>query len=301
MKSEILTMTLPDYSNRDATIRHLTYTPLRRREGMPHALFDAYWRDVHGPLCARLPGLGFYAQHHFDRDRSANLWPLPEGVDAIDTVLDGMVEIGFADQDGQTRFTEASPILFADERNFIGHDVAYELPEGSRTLVDHDPDAVPNREETGHRLHLHLHGSGDAFEAGVTAFAEALSSAAGIVKVRLHFPKPYHNSSPSPEAPDVDHMLSRERKRVALIETAWVSRLAATAYQDSEAYAEMADRLGSVTSAMGAYLVSGVYTFIRDGRLTTAGLRGSRPAALIEKMGALNQTKEDVTRLFHRG
>ena len=117
---------LPDFSARDDTIRHLTYTPLRQRDGVPHQLFDDYWRDVHGPLCARLPGLGFYVQHHFDRTRQANLWPRPEGVAALETVLDGMVEIGFASTGDQQRFTDASPILFKDEQNFLGHDVAYD-------------------------------------------------------------------------------------------------------------------------------------------------------------------------------
>jgi hypothetical protein len=51
---------------------------------------------------------------------------------------------------------------------------------------------------------------------------------------------------------------------------------------------------------MGVFLVSGVYTFIRDGKLTTAGLRGSRPAALIEALGAYNQIDDKVARLFHR-
>jgi hypothetical protein len=210
-----------DYSSRDETIRHLTYTPLRRRDGVTQAKFEAYWRDVHGPLCARLPGLGFYVQHHINRDRQSNLWPLPEGVEPMDTVLDGMVEIGFANSADQESFASASPLLFSDERNFIGHDVAYELSDGSRTLVDFDADPVPNREETGYRLHLHLHGSGEAFERAITTFAEGISVAPGIVKVRLHLPKPYHNSAPSPEAPEVDHQLPRERKRVALIEVGW--------------------------------------------------------------------------------
>ncbi len=293
-------MSAPDFSPRDATIRHLTYTPLRRRDGVPHDLFDAYWRDVHGPLCARLPGLGYYVQQHVDRDRSANLWPLPDGVAPIDTVLDGIVEIGFATEADQQRFEDASPLLFADERNFIGHDVAYALPDGSRTLVDRDPDPVPNRAEAGHRIHLHVHGSGDAFAGAIADLAAALAAQPDIVKVRLHLPEPYRNSAPEPAAPEVDHQLPRVRKRVALVEIAWTSRLAAEAFLAGEAYRPHADALARHTSALGAFLVGGVYTFIRDGILTPAGLRGSRAAELIERLGARNQTQDDVTRLFHR-
>lgn len=37
-----------------------SYTTVRRRERVPQDLFAHYWRDVHGPLCARLPGLDHY-------------------------------------------------------------------------------------------------------------------------------------------------------------------------------------------------------------------------------------------------
>ena len=289
-----------DYSARDARIRHQTYTPIRRRDGVPHALFDAYWRDVHGPLCARLPGLGYYVQHHLDPERSANLWPLPDGMAAFDTGLDGMVEIGFADPASQARFEAASPLLFADERNFIGHDVAYALPHSARTLIDRDPDPVPNRAETGHRLHLHLHGSGAGFEAALTDFAATTASADGIVKVRLHLPEPYRNEEPEPAAPDVDHRLPKVRRRVGILELGWSSRLDAERFVRGDAYAACAERLRAEASALGVWQVKGVYTFIRDGALTVAGLRGSRAAELIEQLGALNQTEEAVTRLFHR-
>ena len=291
---------LPDFSDRDASIRHLTYTPIRRREGLPHALFDAYWRDVHGPLCARLPGLGFYAQHHLSPDLTANLWPVPEGVAPLDVVLDGMVEIGFADEAAQGRFQEASPILFSDERNFIGHDVAYDLPNGARTLIDRDPDGTPNRDEPGHRIHLHLHGRGtSAIHTWAEEFAEALAKEADIVKVRLHLPETYRNSAPQPAAPEVDHRLPAERKRVVILELGWSSRLAAAAYLQGPRYGAQVDGLKAHVSNLGAFRVASQCVFIRDGVLTTAGLRGSRPAALIEALGAFNQIQDDVTRLFH--
>jgi len=35
-----------------------------RRPGMPEDDFRRHWREVHGPLAARLPGLGSYRQNH---------------------------------------------------------------------------------------------------------------------------------------------------------------------------------------------------------------------------------------------
>lgn len=81
-----------------------SYTTVKCRDQVPHDIFAAYWRDVHGPLCARLPGLGHYVQYHFDRTQDAHLWPLVEGILEIpDYVLDGMVEIGFAQQSSNLR------------------------------------------------------------------------------------------------------------------------------------------------------------------------------------------------------
>ncbi|WP_156180450.1 hypothetical protein [Bradyrhizobium sp. LTSPM299] len=44
--------------------------------------------------------------------------------------------------------------------------------------------------------------------------------------------------------------------------------------------------------------MTGTYTFVHDGVITTAGLRGSRTAELIARIGAVNQTRNEVTRLF---
>ena len=65
---------------RDENIRCLSYGVLRKLPGLPRDLFADYWRDVLGPLCARLPGISYYVQHHFSPDHGANLWPLPDGV-----------------------------------------------------------------------------------------------------------------------------------------------------------------------------------------------------------------------------
>ena len=44
--------------------------------------------------------------------------------------------------------------------------------------------------------------------------------------------------------------------------------------------------------------MTGIYTYVRDSVITTAGLRGSRTAELIERIGAVNQTQDEVTRRF---
>jgi hypothetical protein len=290
---------IPDYRERDDRIRCQTYTTVRRLEGLPHDVFAAYWRDVHGPLGARLPGLGYYVQHHFSRDGSANLWPRPEGVRQMDVVLDGAVEIGFADTGDQARFTAESPVLFGDEFNIFEHVIAYALPQGSRTVVDRLVDPVPNGPDPLHRLHLHLNGGSIAgFRSWVREWAARLALDPAVLRLRLHLPEPYDNARPAPPSPRVDHCASDEEKDIAVVEIGFDSPLTAREFFASEEFLGTVEGQMRNIRSMAVFPVTGVYTYIRDGVMTTAGLRGSRSARLIARIGATNQTRRDVTSLF---
>jgi hypothetical protein len=119
-----------DFAARDERIRCRSYAVVRKLAGLPQDLFASYWRDRLGPLLARLPGVGYYVQHHFSQDHRANLWPLAEGVHRMDVVLDGAVEVGFADIEGQNRYVKASPVLSEDTLLLFEHAVAYNLRRG---------------------------------------------------------------------------------------------------------------------------------------------------------------------------
>lgn len=288
-----------DFAARDENIRCLSYGVLRKLAGLPRDLFADYWRDVLGPLCARLPGVGYYVQHHFSQDHRANLWPLPDGVRRMDVVLDGAAEIGFADIDGLNRYAEASPVLFGDVSHLFEHIVAYSLPRGSHTLVDREADGIPNGPDQLYRLHLHLNGgSGEGFRPWLSEWARHLASAPAVQKLRLHLPEPYDNAHPSPPSPHGDHQVSDERKDISVIEIGFASALAARQFCESDAYRTTIEDQRRHLRSVGAFLVTGVYTYVRDGMITTAGLRGSRTAELIERIGAVNQTQDEVTRRF---
>jgi hypothetical protein len=289
-----------DFSQRDARIRCQTYSPVQKLAGVPHETFAAYWRDVHGPLCSRLPGLGFYVQHHFSRTDFANLWPIARGVRRIDFPLDGAVEIGFANTDDMAAFGQASPILFGDEVNVFGWDAAYFLPKGSQTFIDRQSDPIPNGPDHLHRLHVHLHGTLDAeFVSWVKGFAQTLAADPAVMKLRLHLPDAFDNAHPQPPSP-VDHHVIDDMLKLAVLEIGFETAL--TARQFFEGTVFKATQAGQVRhiQAMAVYLVTGVYTFVRDGTPTTAGLRGSRVAEIIEKTGASNHLLPAVTRLFTR-
>ncbi|BCA61576.1 hypothetical protein HMP09_0810 [Sphingomonas sp. HMP9] len=297
--------TTTDYAERDASIVINSYTTVLRRPRVPHEVFATYWRDVHGPLCSRIPGLGWYVQNHLDREQDAHLWPVIDGISPFaDYELDGGVEIGFASKADQDVFNAASHILFADEQNMFAATVAYALPDGSRTLVDRIADPIPNGDDGFDRIHVHFGAASDdadAFGTFMTDFAETLAADPAVLKLRLHLPDRYDNAAPAPPAPNVDHSVPAERALIAVVELAFETPLTRRAFFDSETFVATQAAQSAHIAYVQAFAVSGVYTYVRDTQLTTAGLRGSRPAQLIERLGANNQVTDDVRSLMRTG
>ncbi len=297
--------TTTDYAARDASIAINSYTTVLRRPRVPHDVFATYWRDVHGPLCSRIPGLAWYVQNHLDREQDAHLWPVIDGIAPFaDYELDGGVEIGFASKADQDVFNAASHILFADEQNMFAATVAYALPDGSRTLVDRIADPIPNGDDGFDRIHVHIGAAGsdaETFTTFMTEFAETLAADAAVLKLRLHLPERYDNAEPAPPAPNVDHEVPAERALIAVLELAFESPLTRRAFFESEAFTATHAAQQAHIAYVSAFAVSGVYTYVRDKQLTTAGLRGSRQAQLIERLGANNQLADDVRGLMHAG
>lgn len=288
-----------DYSQRDKAIRHNIYATVRRRDGLPHDLFAAYWRDVHSTLCSRLPGLSFYVQQHFDRNHTANLWPIAAGVQPIRAVFDGSAELGFANSNDQVTFAAAGSILYSDEANFIGEAVAYSLPNGSQTYVDREEDGTRNGPDRFHRVHVYMNRKpGNEPSLWLEETSAELARFEGVQKWKLHLPEPYSNSRPPPPSPNVEHLVGDDRLNLAVAEVAFASARAAREFFTTPAFQKVLAKQATYIDALGACLVMGFYTFVRDGRPTTAGLRGSRAAELIEAAGAANQLEPRVTSMF---
>lgn len=297
---------LPDLGSRDRAIAVNSYTTVVGRQTVPEAHFRAYWRDVHGPLRSRVPGLGYYVQHHFARQRDSHLWPLPDGVGPIiDYVLDGAVEIGWSSLAAQEEFQQAAHILFSDEQNVFQETAAYSLPNGSITVVDREVDPIRNGADRYDRVHVHFSpGAGQAEQLAVhliETFGPRAAASSDVVKVRIHAPQPHDNSTPNPPAPNVEHTVADARVELVVLEIAFTDSLARRRFTGSAAFQEtLAEQVGLV-DAVSAFPVSGVFTFVRDAALTTAGLRGSRVAELINDLAAANQVSAEVAHLMGTG
>jgi hypothetical protein len=292
-------MSNTDFSARDKIVRHNVYASVRKRDGLPRPLFANYWRDVHATLCARLPGLNFYVQQHFDRDHTANLWPIADGVARIEAILDGSAELGFADEQGQARFSEAGTILYADERNVFSEAIAYFLPYGSLTFVDRGEDGARNGPDRLHRVHVYMNRRpGEDPSKWLADTSADLASSPSVQKWKLHLPNAYDNARPAPPSPDVGHTVGPDRLNVAVAEVAFENARTAREFFLGSAFQKVLAAQAHHIDALGAYLVTGFYTFVRDGVPTTAGLRGSRAAEIIDIVGAANQLSRDVVRHF---
>lgn len=282
-----------------------SYTTVKRRERVPHEIFATYWRDVHGPLCSRLPGLGLYIQHHFSRSQDAHLWPLADGVKQIaDYELDGGVEIGFTSAANQQQFKQASPLLFSDEQNMFDETLAYDLPEGSVTRVNRLGDEIYNGADHHDRIHVHFSpraGLAQLHDYLANELAEVLANAPEVQKLCLHLTTPFINDNQHPPSPNVEHFANAARAELAIMEIAFESPLARRRFFDSEVFKATLAGQARHVAELKAFAVSGLYTYVRDGKLTTAGLRGSRAAGLIDYLGAINQQAPEVEHLLMKG
>ena len=288
-----------DYSARDKAVRHNVYASVRRRDGLPHETFTNYWRDVHATLCSRLPGLGFYVQQHFARDGGSNLWPVTDGVRRIDAVLDGSAELGFVSLEDQATFAAAGTILYADEANLFGEAVAYNLPQGSTTFVDREKDGTRNGPDQLHRVHVYMSRKPGADSAQwLTDTSAELSEIPAVTKWKLHLPEAYDNDRPAPPSPNVGHIVDRDRLNLAVAEVAFPSARAAHEFFATDAFKRALANQTRHIDALGAYRVAGYYTFVRDGKPTTAGVRGSRQAELIDTIGAINHLSPEIRAMF---
>jgi len=131
-----------------------------RRPDLELEAFRAYWRDVHGPIVAAIPGIRRYVQSH----------PLLGGYKKGPLAFDGLAEIWVDDKDALRAMatTPEFAAAKADEPNFIDTDRLVELvvddvvlkqgpeaPFKSVVLVRMKPDLDP---EWAHRYWLEVHG-----------------------------------------------------------------------------------------------------------------------------------------------
>jgi EthD domain len=295
-----------DYSGRDQNGKFVFYVLLRKRKGITLDLFDNYWRDVHGPVCARLPGQHQYWQHHLAHSEGG-IWPQINGISYLlpeDEQFDGIAELTFvSDIHRQKWFSEAA-ILMSDEHNLFSKAVGYVTTESnSRTYVDRIEIGDPNSGLSVFSLHVLLKANTDVSKPEfqsylVNRFTPGLLKSDHVLKFRLHLLEEHDNSEKLPAAPGVSHHEPLDKQYQAAFEIAFKTRLDMEEFFNSEGYLATIAEQTKYIKQVAAFPVRAIYTFVHNNEMTLAGQRGSSVAGLISDIGATNQLQSNISNLI---
>ena len=293
-----------DYSARDDEAKVTFYVPLWKRKGITLETFDDYWRDVHGPVCARLPGQFQYWQFHVAH-AAGGLFQRVAGVDYgadPEDQFDGIAELTFQSAAKRERWFHAASILMDDEHNIFSKAIGYVTLEGnSKTYVDGIAVGDPNGPLDVVKFHVLVKQSAgarvDEFRRYLTDnFAPVVAGSGRVVKFRLHLFEPPDVSRP--DAAGVSHSEVRDKQYQAAFEIAFANDADRQSFVSSEDYAAATRELPRYVRQVAPFRERASYAFVHNGRMTLAGQRGSRTAQLIRELDATNQLREDIYELI---
>ena len=183
-----------DYSARDKDGSVVFYVLLWKRRGISLDLYDDYWRNVHGPVCARLPGQFQYWQLHVAHNEGG-MWPQIPGIryDCSEgSQFDGIAELTFKSDGDRTTWFQAAGILMDDEHNLFSKAIGYNTSEGnSRTYVDRIAMGAPNGPVGVPKFHVMVKKTAgvsvEAFRNYLTmTFAPTMAASDLVLKFRMH-------------------------------------------------------------------------------------------------------------------
>ena len=205
-------MTTVNFATRDRWGEVAFYVLLWKKKGIGLELFDDYWKDVHGPVCARLPGQYQYWQYHVAHN-DGGVWPLPGDVlnAASDSEqFDGIAELTFQSETDRQVWFQSAGILMSDEYNIFSKAIGYNTsPGNSITYVDKLLDGAPNGVSELQKFHCLLRKMDGVSVEEFRHFVQSLLlpvlvGSSQVLKCRLHLFDQVDNSRP--DAGPVTHL-----------------------------------------------------------------------------------------------
>lgn len=297
-------MRTANYAQRDQAAQLAFYVPLWKRKGISLELFDDYWRNVHGPVCARLPGQYQYWQFHIAHNEGG-IWPAIEGIDyntPEEDQFDGIAELTFKTVADRQTWFQASTILMDDEHNLFRKAIGYNTNSGnSITYIDGIENATPNGLVGVEKFHIMLKKTDDVsvedFRQYLTeSFASEIVKSDLLLKLRLHLFEEVDNSRP--DAAGVAHSEPPEKNYQAALEIAFSNRLEMEKFFASEIYTNATKYQAKYVRQISTFPERTAFTFVYGGQMTLAGQRSSTVADLITNIGAINQLQDDISTLM---
>lgn len=292
-----------DFSTRDVPGRVTFYVQLWKRKGLALSLFDDYWRDVHGPICAGLPGQFQYWQYHVGHNEEG-FFPAVEGVDyrtSPEDQCDGIAELTFSSAKARKTWFDAASILMDDEHNIFSKGVGYITNEGlAKTYVDFIPTGDPNGPSGIVKFHVLVRKANVSSVASFRhymsdTFASKLLKSEHLLKFRLSFFEAPDVSRP--DAAGVSHFESVEKQYHAAFEIAFKNNLEMELFFASKEYTAAVKPQAQYVKQVCPFPEREAYTFVYNGQVTLAGQWGSRTAQLITALGAKNVVQQ-ISRSF---
>ena len=293
-----------DYSSRDKEAQVAFYVLLWKKKGITLELFDDYWRNVHGPVCARLPGQYQYWQFHVAHN-DGGVWPsIGDLVDASSTEenFDGIAELTFKTVEDRDKWFKAATILMDDEHNIFSKAIGYNTsPGNSITFKDGIENGSPNGYLGLEKYHCMIRKADgvkleDFRSYYKEKFAPALAKMAHVLKLRLHLFDEVDNTRP--DADGVSHSEQSELNYQAAVEIAYWNRLELELLFASEEYKDLVREHSKYVKQIRPFPERTAYTFVNNGKMTLAGQRSSTVAQLIMDIGAVNQLQDDIVNLI---
>ncbi|MBH8563072.1 EthD domain-containing protein [Nostoc sp. CENA67] len=286
----------------DATT--VLYILIKKREDIDLQTFYSYWKNVHGPVSARIPGQYQYWQYHLTHNRD-NIW---SSVDSIEYTipkedqLDGIAELTFLSEGDLQTWINSAAILDSDQQNFVSQAIIYGTNNSnSKTYVDSIENTYPIGNLDVIKFHVMVKKANtitvEQFrEYMVDRFAESVVKSDLVIKFRLHLLEEHDNSLPP--APGVSHYEPLEKQYQAAFEIAFKNRTDMKTFLNSEPYTSLVKDQGKYIKQFASFLEEGTYTLVHNGKLTLAGQRTSTVAELITNLGATNQTQDNILNLI---
>ncbi len=293
-----------NYAARDNEAKVTFYVLLWKRKGITLAEFDDYWRDVHGPVCARLPGQFQYWQFHVGHNEGGT-FPSVEGVHYTtyeEDQFDGIAELTFRTVADRQIWFDAASILMDDEHNIFSKAIGYVTEQGnSKTYLDGISTGDPNGNLDVIKFHVQVRQSprvsNDEFRRYMKdTFAANVVQSDNVLKFRLHLFEPPDVSRP--DAAGVVHIEQPASQYQAAYEIAFKDKLAMEHFFASQTYANAIRDQARYVEQVSPFPERDPYTFVYNGQMTLAGQRGSRTAELITALGATNQLRADIYELM---
>lgn len=264
------------------------------RKDVPLEVSYRYWRDVHGVLITRVPGVYQYRLLHLAPNRS-DLW----AIDGIDYALPdpdqphGIAQILFlSEEDNQTY--SASPLqskyIYKDEQNLCDRNVTVSsIGSNACTYIDRTGEVIKSGEPEYPSFVVCIQQSQgtntEEFRHYLGELVRPWSEQNEVIRLRLHLLEPFDESANSP---CVSHDWPKEKHYQAWMELV---------LRDQAFFKQLSSSTGEhvqFIKAIHTFAIVARYTLVYNGKPTDVGLRGFPAVQTIEQAGADNQKAIDL-------